>query len=45
MLFKNIKSEGDPEFVVLSKEVGELSTLHLKISQVSSYQDVMDREP
>jgi len=26
MLFKIIKSEGDPGFVVLSKEVGELST-------------------
>ena len=45
MSFKIIKSEGDPEFVVLSKEVGELSTLLLKISQVSSYQDDMDREP
>ena len=45
MKFKIIKREGDPEFVVLSKEVGELSTLPLKISQVSSYQDVMDREP
>ena len=44
MWFKIIKSEGDPEFVVLSKEVGELSTLPQKISQVSSYQDDMDRE-
>ena len=44
MKFKIIKREGDPEFVVLSKEVGELSTLPLKISQVSSYQDDMDRE-
>ena len=42
---KNIKSEGDPEFVVLSKDVGELSTLPLKISQVSSNKDVMGREP
>ena len=45
MLFKIIKSEGDPGFVDLSKEVGELSTLPVKISQVSSYQDDMDREP
>ena len=45
MLFKIIKSEGDPVFVVLSKEVGELSTLPVKIIQVSSYQDDMDREP
>ena len=44
MGFKIIKSEGDPGFVVLSKEVGELSTLPVKISQVSSYQDDMDRE-
>ena len=44
MWFKIIKSEGDPGFVVLSKEVGELSTLPVKISQVSSYQDDMDRE-
>ena len=44
MLFKIIKSEVDPVFVVLSKEVGELSTLPVKISQVSSYQDDMDRE-
>ena len=27
MLFKIIKSEGDPGFVVRSKEVGELSSL------------------
>jgi hypothetical protein len=27
MGFKIIKNEGDPGFVVLSKEVGELSTL------------------
>jgi len=45
MLFKIIKSEGDPVFLVLSKEVGELSTLPVKISQVSSYQYHMDREP
>ena len=45
MSFKIIKSEGDPGIVVLSKEVGELSTLPVKISQVSSYQDDMDREP
>ena len=45
MWFKIIKSEGDPGFVVLSKEVGELSTLPVKISQLSSYQDDMDREP
>ena len=44
MLFKIIKSEGDPVFLVLSKEVGELSTLPVKISQVSSYQYHMDRE-
>ena len=37
--------EGDPGFVVLSKEVGELSTLPGKISHVSGYQDDMDREP
>ena len=37
--------EGDPGFVVLSKEVGELSTLPVKISHVSSYQEDMDREP
>ena len=45
MGFKIIKNEGDPGFVVLSKEVGELSTLTVKISQVSSYQDDMDRQP
>ena len=45
MRFKIINIEGDPEFVVLSKEVGELSTLPAKIFQVSSYQDDMDREP
>ena len=45
MLFKIIKSEGDPRFVDLSKEVGELSTLPVKISQVSSYNDDMNREP
>ena len=44
MWFKIIKSEGDPRFVVLSKEVGELSTLPVKINQVSSYQADMDRE-
>ena len=37
--------EGDPGFVVLSKEVGELSTLPVKISHISSYQDDMDRMP
>ena len=41
---KSFKIEGDPKFVVLLKEVGELSTLPVKISQVSSYQDDMDRE-
>ena len=45
MRFKIIKIGGDPGFIVLSKEVEELSTLHVKISQVSSYQDDMDREP
>ena len=45
MWFKIIKSEGDPGFVDLSKEVGELSTLPVKISQVGGYQDDMDREP
>ena len=45
MLFKIIKIEGDPGFIVLSKEVEKLSTLPVKISQVSSYQDDMDREP
>ena len=45
MLCKIIKSEGDPGFVDLSKEVGELSTLPVKISHVSSYQEDMDREP
>ena len=45
MSFKIIKSEGDPGIVVLSKEVGELSTLPAKIFQVSSYQDDMEREP
>ena len=45
MWFKIIKSEGDPGFAVLSKEVGELSTVPVKISHVSSYQDDMDREP
>ena len=45
MWFKTITSEGDTGFVVLSKEVGEISTLPVKISQVSSYQDDMDREP
>ena len=44
MLFKIIKSEGDPGFVVLSKEVGELSTLPVKITQVSSYLDDINRE-
>ena len=44
MGFKIIKSEGDPGFVVLSKEVGALSTLPVKISQVSIYQDDLDRE-
>ena len=42
---KKKKSEGDTGFVVQSKEVGELSNLPLKISQLSSYQDDMDREP
>ena len=41
---KSFKIEGDPKFVVLLKEVGELSTLPVKITQVSSYQDDMDRE-
>jgi hypothetical protein len=45
MGFKIIKSEGDPGFVVLSKEVGELSTLPVKISQVCRYQNDMDTEP
>ena len=45
MLFKIIKSEGDPVFLVLSKEVGELSILPVKISQVSSYQDDIDKKP
>jgi len=45
MWFKIIKSEGDPGFVVFSKEVGELSTLPVKSSQVSSFKDDMDRVP
>ena len=44
MWFKIIKSEEDPRFVFLSKEVGELSTLPVKINQVSSYQADTDRE-
>ena len=44
MLFKIIKNEGDPGFVVLSKEVGELSIMPVKISKLSGYQDGMDRK-
>ena len=45
MWFKIIKSEGDPVFVVVSKEVRELWTLSVKISQESSTRMIGTESP